>query len=173
MQEVFVETLVAKKPTKKDALLRGAVVVGMLVLGAPSYIMASFNLYFTVIGAVVCAGLLYCIYYFWTALNLEFEYILTGSEMDVDRISAHRSRKHLLTVDCKDIAAMGRYQTGLEGDRKPLFYCADPQEGAWYFVTQEGQMVVFTPAAKLLEGMRVSLPRQVVNEVFIKGRNLL
>lgn len=83
MQEVFVETLVAKKPTKKDALLRGAVVVGMLVLGAPSYIMASFNLYFTVIGAVVCAGLLYCIYYFWTALNLEFEYILTGSEMDV------------------------------------------------------------------------------------------
>ena len=59
MQEVFVETLVAKKPTKKDALLRGAVVVGMLVLGAPSYIMASFNLYFTVIGAVVCACLLY------------------------------------------------------------------------------------------------------------------
>ena len=99
MQEVFVETLVAKKPTKKDALLRGAVVVGMLVLGAPSYIIASFNLYFTVIGAVVCAGLLYCIYYFWTALNLEFEYILTGSEMDVDRISAHRSCKHLLTVD--------------------------------------------------------------------------
>ena len=34
-------------------------------------------------------------------------------------------------------------------------------------------MVVFTPDAKLLEGMRVSLPRQVVNEVFIKGRNLL
>ena len=35
MQEVFVETLVAKKPTRKDALLRGAIVVGMLILGTP------------------------------------------------------------------------------------------------------------------------------------------
>ena len=121
MQEVFVETLVAKKPTGKDALLRGAMVVGLFVLGTPIYIMASFNLYVTIIGALISAGLLYCLYYFWTALNLEFEYILTGSEMDVDRISAHRSRKHLLTVDCKEIEAMGRYKPGMEGERKPLF----------------------------------------------------
>ena len=172
MQEVFVETMVAKKPTKRDALLRGGAAVGVFILGIPIFMVSFSNLYMTILGAAVCAGLLYCIYYFWTSLNLEYEYILTGSEMDVDQISAHRSRKHLMTVDCSGISAMGRYQPGLEGDKKPLFYCADPQEGAWYFVSQEGQMVVFTPDSKLLEGMRVSLPRQVVNEVFIKGRNL-
>ena len=72
----------------------------------------------------------------------------------------------------KTSAAMGRYQPGLEGDRKPLFTALIPRRGL-VLRHPRGADGGLHPDAKLLEGMRVSLPRQVVNEVFIKGRNLL
>lgn len=55
----------------------------------------------------LAAAALYGGYYLTTKLDVEYEYIFTNGEIDVDKITAQRSRKRLITFRCGSATDFG------------------------------------------------------------------
>ncbi len=55
------------------------------------------------IASIIVAAMWWGIYFLITSRNLEFEYILTNGELDIDKVIGKRKRKRLLSVTAKEI----------------------------------------------------------------------
>jgi hypothetical protein len=166
MGDVFVEHMVQQTPTNKLYMKKGlyavtAAVVGLLpwmvevFLGIP----ISMLLPMSVIGAgwgvvILCRR-----------LDLEFEYIVTNGEMDVDKIIGRRSRKRMFTVDCRifDILAPLKPEYSSEYESQTITNVIDVSSGpnapdCWFaiFNAKDGArtLLVFEPNEKMLEAFR-------------------
>lgn len=97
MGDVFLEQLVKKKNTGMDIFKKVLIMLAgiLLCLVALNFVFSQF---FGPIALLVAVGAIYFAWFFITALNLEFEYIYTNGEIDVDKIMAKRKRKRLTTV---------------------------------------------------------------------------
>ncbi len=102
--------------------------------------------------------------------NIEYEYILTNGELDVDKIVAQRSRTRLFTLKCADIEAVGEYKSGMQlGER--VFTCCNPDdEGAFFLRARDTSgkalAVVITPNEKMQEAIKLYLPRIIQRNAF-------
>ncbi|MCL2083967.1 MAG: hypothetical protein FWH06_01755, partial [Oscillospiraceae bacterium] len=109
------------------------------------------------------AGGLYLLFLLYRHLNVEFEYILTNGEMDIDRITGKSRRKRLLTVDCRalevcaPIESIAQYENAQYTKRldvssgqndAPRHFMVAPAKGG-------GRMlVIFEPDDRILSAMR-------------------
>jgi hypothetical protein len=102
---------------------------------------------------------------FFRRLNLEFEYIVTNGEMDVDKIMGRRTRKRLLTVDCRsfDILAPCRPDYSSEYESQTISSVIDVSShsgapGRWFavFNAKDGSrtLLIFEPNEKMLDAFR-------------------
>ncbi len=78
--------------------------------------------------AILIVAAIYGGVYLTKQMNVEYEYIFTNGEIDVDLITGKNSRKRLLTFNCKDIERIEKYSAGsamfLEGEYdKKSIYC--------------------------------------------------
>ena len=69
-------------------------------------------------------------------LNVEYEYIFTNGEIDVDIITSRTDRKRLITFKCKDIERIEKYRQGLsmfekEQYAKKSIYCNAKDEDVY------------------------------------------
>ena len=166
MADVFVECLVKKVPTGRERLIQWGGTLLLAALGAVLIVLG--GLYFlTLLLALACfAGA----YYFFTLFQVEYEYAVTNGEMDFDQITAKRSRKRLLTIQCAQAEAFGRYSSGMKlpaGVQKTLFLGRNPSaDNQYYFVVphpEKGKLlVVFQGEEKCLRAIRPFVPRRVV-----------
>ena len=192
MSDIFLEHLVKKKRTTSDkiqvALIIGAGVVVtlmlltvMLVMGAAFAGMDGQNamirqMTFTV-GLLLIAGAWYGAYLLINGRSIEYEYIVTNNELDIDKVLAKKGRKHLITVDIRAAQLMARtdddannavYKNPPEGV-KVLDYSAMSKEYMTYFidcmVEEERKIVVFQPPQKMVEALWKHNPRAVKKDV--------
>lgn len=102
----FLEYLVKKKSDGKDVALRiGIILLAVLVSLVVFAIFVSIS-YLRAFSffAVLCIG--YGAYILLSRMDIEYEYIFTNGELDIDIIRGRRLRKRLTTVKCKDIRIM-------------------------------------------------------------------
>ncbi len=100
MDDIFNEQLVKRGATKRDITLRVGLytfavvlmMLGILFLG-PLGIVLIFVIY---LGA----------YYLNSMLNVEYEYIFTNGELDIDCIYSKSRRKRMCTVNLADVEIM-------------------------------------------------------------------
>lgn len=97
MGDVFLEQLVKKKNTSTDIVKKALIMLLGLILCflALNFVFSQF---FGTIALLIAVGAIYFAWFFMTSLNLEFEYIYTNGEIDVDKIMAKRKRKRMTTV---------------------------------------------------------------------------
>ena len=98
----FKEQIVRKIPTKNDKIQKIFIMIASVALAALCFIFP-FGTQFSVIGIFLAAAALYGGYYLTTKLDVEYEYIFTNGEIDVDKISLylraqHRSLPALVTI---------------------------------------------------------------------------
>ena len=86
----FKEQIVRKIPTKNDKIQKIFIMIASVALAALCFIFP-FGTQFSVIGIFLAAAALYGGYYLTTKLDVEYEYIFTNGEIDVDKITAQRS----------------------------------------------------------------------------------
>ncbi len=98
MGDVFLEQLVKKKNSSVDLLKKVGIMVAGLVIAFAAMLFGFGSQFFGSIALLLAVGAIYFAWYFMTSLNLEFEYIYTNGEIDVDRIAAKRKRKRMTTV---------------------------------------------------------------------------
>lgn len=177
----FIEYLIKKKKDGKDiafiVLLCAAGTVFSVAMFAVMFamFMSGNGELSTPIGLLVIAAAWYAVYKFVSSRDVEFEYILTNSEMDIDKVMPKFGRKRLVSWDFKSIeicAAVDDAAHRYEYDNAPdkIYDCTgDKDYSDVYFVDfdseNEGKVrVLFQPTSKIIETAR----KYNMRKVFIK-----
>ncbi len=172
MGDVFLEHIVKKVPTMKDALIKVGIIFAAFIL---IYLMLTLSAQIPIISSIMPAvfvALCFLGYKLFTAQNYEFEYIVTNGELDIDKIIAKRSRKRILNVKPNDFELLAPYNEKNKAayengtfaktiDASSSKYAKD----VWFGVAvtkKDGRIrFLFEPTEKMIENMRQHMPRKI------------
>ena len=156
------EQLVRKQTEPKDILLRVLIATGTMILIFIS-VMAALITGITPI-ILVAFGVCYVAYILFSATYVEYEYIVTNNDLDIDKITGKRKRKRLITLKLNTVKQWGEY-TGNEGSRDVnATVMASDASGydAWYLIADHSKlgklMVVFTPSQQTITNINFGVP---------------
>lgn len=160
----FCEQLVEKKKTTADIVKMVAISLG-LILGASACMVASIYLRFTFF-VFVAVGLLALGVWLVSGMNVEYEYIITNNEMDIDKIIGRRKRKRMITVDLSKTDDFGKYpsENNVESDTT-VHATTGLEKNAHYLLVQHkdyGKVkVIFNPNEKIREAIVQEFPNSL------------
>lgn len=166
----YCEQLIAKTRTGADtAKMALSIVLSLLVAAACVFFMLITGAIALIILAIISVGL-----GVWLAGNvgIEYEYIITNEEMDIDKVIGKRKRKRMITVDLRkatafeplpfesdDFDVIVQASSGLKKDA----YCMFVEHNDYGKVK-----ILFNPNQKTRDAIAHMLPKQlrekVVNE---------
>ncbi len=176
--DVFYEQIVVKQSTPTDILKK----VGLIVAALAVIVLVMFILpvvpeptiasIFGSIGLFLAAGAIYGTWFLLTSMNVEYEYILTNGEIDIDKIIARRKRKRLVTVNARNFTEMGKYSPAQhKGKSYPatIMACTNPEaEDCWYAVADHPKhgscLLVFNPNEHIRSGMKQYVKRAALKD---------
>lgn len=175
--DIYNEYIVKKKKTGRDiAISCLAVVLGLAVCYAALTVLSAVPLLSTFMLLIV-AAVVWGIYKVIAMTNLEYEYIFTNGEMDVDKIINRRSRKRVTVVNARKIDILAHrshedFKANFENaEIKKVNACISPDSEDLYFLMfrdeNEGEtlkMLLFNPNDKLLDGFKKYNPKRVFIE---------
>lgn len=174
MQDVFIEYMVRKQRTLQSTLLKLGIGIAAILVFILAFFFSPFLGAFSFFGVLVAFGAVYGGYMLITNMNVEFEYSLTNGEMDIDKITAQRRRKRLLSVKIREVDDFGKYAAqeheGKAYQTKISAYDHPDADDLYFFVIhhkEKGQtLVIFNANERMLEGMKPYLPRPIFHKVF-------
>ncbi len=167
--DIFVEHMVKRRPTGKDIAL-------MILYAFLALVVFIFGVFFSgallgpfsFVGAFLGVAALFGAYYLISNLSIEYEYIVTNGEIDVDKIMAKRRRKRLLTANARTFESFGLYrqQDHVGKDYTSRVYASESaDENTSYYavfthVKLGKTLLVFTPDERVLDALKKYIPRQ-------------
>lgn len=190
--DVFMEYIVKRKRTMADNLIAAliitatlAVTVFMLMalfligltLSSSQSAAAQFSTIIFGLGLVLVAAAWYGAVWVINLKSIEYEYILTNSEMDIDKIMAKKRRKRVLSVDFKKAELVANvnddeHNSSYKNQGADIRVCdftGNKENGNVYFadfmIEGEKTRVLFQPTSKMIESIRKFNP----GKVFIKS----
>lgn len=152
--DIFLEQLVVKNHTKSDQLKKVALCIGAaLVVVFAFFVLPLFGGISSTIGIVLVLVAIGFTFYLISNMRLEYEYIFTNGELDIDCIKAKTTRNRILSVKVKTFQEFGVYHSGEQGHLKydnKVSACGPEEEGETYFaVFQHGKrgtcILLFNP----------------------------
>lgn len=155
----FSEQLVERQGDKKTAFLKGLIVaIDILIIALIVMIAVWSGLTLSPLCLALIIASIWIAVYFWQGLNVEYEYIVTNDDLDIDKIIGKRKRKRLMSVDLKSVDEFFPYlnETELHSDVTVL---ADDGTGydMWYvFIDTEGNgkiAIIFNPDERTRENI--------------------
>lgn len=176
--DVFMEYLINRKKDAKDIIIISGIVVVALLL---TIVLLLALLMFAQVPMVGSIGMLLLVGIWWGAYqlmsrrNIEWEYILTNSEFDIDKIMSKKGRKRVLSIDFKNANLVARVDDtahnyeflGNETSKniKVMNFTGGKNVGEIYFIDimieNERKYVLFQPTSKMIEAIRKFNPRNV------------
>lgn len=108
MGDIFREQLVEVRKTSAVTMKKTGIIILAVILGLVAITFGG-----SLIGPLVVIGLIMGASYLIKSMNLEYEYILTNNELDIDKIMNKERRKRLLTIDIKQINVMAHIEDGM------------------------------------------------------------
>lgn len=113
--DTFIEQLVEKAAGKKETAFKILIGAGAVILAIGAFILLMmFGL--TPVGIVLGAGIFYGAYWLVSEQEIEYEYILTNGDLDIDKITAKKKRKRLLSAKLKTFEKFGKLSDAPEAD---------------------------------------------------------
>lgn len=148
----FTERLTRKVPETGEWLLA----LALALVGAAGIAFSA--VYLGGIAIVVAAGVLAAEIYLLPAIIVkEYEYILTDNILDIDMVTAKRSRKRLKSLDIKLLAECGR----AEGDVDGAFLCPSRRsDNLYYLKSEKGETVIIAPNEMMLRAFEYYMGRR-------------
>ncbi|MGM9937658.1 MAG: hypothetical protein ACI38A_09950 [Candidatus Ornithomonoglobus sp.] len=187
MNDIFLENLVPLKKDAKDKVIIGLTVFGGVILtlflfacmlgisfaAVTSEQLQKISSMTFSIGLLLVAFVWYGAYLIINTRNVEYEYIVTNNELDIDKVMSKKGRKHLITIDVKNATCMGRidddscnsvYKNPPEGV-KILDYSANSKTSFTYFidctVDETRKIVLCQLTNKMAEGLWRYNPKNI------------
>lgn len=166
--DTFNEYLVKKKPSKSDNIQKMFIGIGATFLALALFFAATGFLNSMGIGLILSAAALYGGYYLMSNMEIEYEYIVTNGEVDIDKIIGRKKRKRLVTINAKDFTAFGEYKTIMHNPSNinTTIMAHDGEiENAYYAEFNHGTLgqtrLIFSPNDKIIAGIKPYLSRLI------------
>ncbi len=172
MDNVFIEKLIAKKKEAKDYLFSVVICLAGLIILVASPILSR---YIPLLGSfwlLIAVGVVYGIYRLITSRDIEYEYIVTDGDLDIDMIIAKRKRKRIFSANCKEFDVVAPYKGQNHDSRlgnvtKHIKAVSSMNSKDVYFITLnykgERTAVFFEPDERILKAFKTFIPRKVEN----------
>ena len=182
LEDIYLEYMLKKKKDGKQKAIIAVVVLGGIILSCGLFIatfiaakmLAGTQLgsFAFSIGLVLIALLWYGAYLLISMQNLEYEYILTNSEMDIDKIMSKKGRKHIVSFDFRTVDVCANindndhnHEYKNRTPEKVYDVVGDKENENIYFVDfdDEGTLsrVIFQPTYKMMKSIRKFNPRNI------------
>lgn len=174
--DIFIEQLVKRKKTSKDALIIMGLILSFFVIIALAWILAIYvNPYFLMVGFFLLLGNCYVFWYFFTARNQEYEYIVTNNNLTIDRVIAKRKRKNVISIDLRKVEDMSQIKKREFNFKKydKILYTGETEFGKEQYqlavkTNKYGNtVIIFAPNQKVLDAMRPYLKATMVRENYL------
>ena len=186
--DVFMEYLIKRKRDAKYNILSALLIFSALIvtivllfvtlalgmsMGSADNGAAQFSSMFSGIGLLLIAGVWYGAYILINRRSIEYEYILTNSEMDVDKIMAKKRRKRMVSFDFKDAEIVADISDNMHNAEyknapeniKVMDFTGNKSNGRIYFadvmIEGEQKRILFQPTSKMLDSIKRYNPRKV------------
>ena len=169
--EEFMEYLVKKQQTSKDTMLKCLIVAAAFILAIAVYIIFINIPLIAFLGLFAAAAIIYGAWKLIKSFNIEYEYILTSHDLDVDRIIAKSRRKRLVSIDLRNIEIMApvseKYRHEYENDGiKEKFNASTGDASTEYFIKfshkEKGHaLLLFNPCESVIKFCKHAAPRKV------------
>lgn len=167
--DIFCEYIVRHKKSIKDYLIMAGVDVAAVIL---VFAVLLFYRYTFGFGFFIIAAIIYGAYILIRSRFIEYEYALTNNELDIDKIMAKKKRKHILTVDFKQVvicAAVNDDNFSSEYNNtaslsKTYDFSGICEYDVYFadFNTGDGRIrILFNPNDKMKDSLRIVNPRSV------------
>lgn len=127
-------------------------------------------IYLGMLSPIVILGIGYLAYYLVTMRNIEYEYIVTNGDIDIDMIINQRKRKRIFSANCKVFEVVARVNsdkyTPQIKSTKNVLDCSSHDSGAdkWFIYLKHNgtpKVVIFEPEEKMIDNFRIFIPRKV------------
>lgn len=164
--DIFLEKIVKRKKTALDGLMMAGIIILALLL---IMILSSIKVIAS-LSPLLVVGIGYLAYIFIRSRNVEYEYIVTNGDLDIDMIIAQRKRKRIFSGSCKDfevVAKMtsGQYDHNTQSIKKRINAVTALDSPDVYFITTvkdgEKTLIFFEPHPKMVESFKKYIPRKV------------
>lgn len=165
--DIFIEKLITRKKTGQDLLLLAGLILGGIVVIFAALSIPVVRSFWP----ILAAGIIYLIYYLITSRNIEYEYIVTNGDLDIDIIIAQRKRKRIFSASCKNFDIVARvnsenYNQDTKNIRNSIKAVSSMDSPNVYFVTLnykgERTVLYFEPDDRILNAFRSFIPRKVM-----------
>lgn len=147
----FSEQLIKKIPDKADYFKRGLIAAGEILILAVLAMLTLWSqfviLMFTLTAAI---GSFWLVRYLWDGTSVEYEYIVTNDDLDVDKIVGKRKRRRLITISLETVTELAPYlnETDVAADVTVVAHDATGED-MWYLLSETkdyGRVIVlFNP----------------------------
>ena len=157
----FKELLVTRKPNNTVFFKRTVIFIAALLIAVVLFIILN------VMSLVLIALLFWGAYLLIKNFDVEYEYICTNGDLDIDKITAKSRRKRLISVDLKNVLDFGSLNDkSLNKDYSIIDATSGESEDESYFLqfkdTKYGMCnVLITPDEDMLEVIKTYLPRTI------------
>lgn len=166
----FIEYMIKQKRTpsvafKKIMVYAAAFALSLIVM----FISLIFPSVLLSISPLVIVALFYVAYRINTSFDIEFEYILTNGELDIDKITHKSRRKRLMTIHCKSFIEFGKLDKNTKADDTGFTRVidagakSDTYDDYYAVFYKNGQKIklIFNPTLKMIDVFKLYAPRVV------------
>ncbi len=168
--DTFIEKLVAKRKTAVDFIIIALVVVAIL---AALFFFFMTNVRIGMgIDFLLVVGLIYFGYWLITSRSVEYEYIVTNGDLDIDMIIAKKKRKRIFSASCKDFEIVAPVKSSsfspqMQSIKNRIDASSSADSPDAYFIAlnhnNNRTLVIFEPDERILKNFRIYIPRKVLN----------
>jgi hypothetical protein len=164
--DIFNEQLITRQQNSKDLLKKiGFIVAGFVILGL-TMVLPIISGFFPVILVVVVIGEVFLLRRF----NVEYEYVFTNGDFDVDKIINKSKRKRTLSVNVNQFIIMvpvmnKDYAREIESFTKVFDISSgvvnENTYAAIYELSGSRVKLIFEPNQKMFDAIRSYIPRTI------------
>ena len=166
--DFFSEYIVKRKKSAKEFMLIAAMVLGAILL---IFILLAFARYLASFLLLFIAAVFYFLYIGITSMNIEYEYIVTNGDLDIDKIVSQRKRTKIISVHARSF----EYFAPLTSEHKNAYEDSsitkrfdltsntgsDNVYFAVYYKNNDKILFTFEPTKKMIDDFARYVPRRV------------
>lgn len=167
MGDIFNEQLVEKSSSLKDNIIRVAIVISAIVIIVICSIVPFLVGFLVPIAVVIIAGAVFLI----RRLNIEYEYVFTSGDLDIDKIFNKNKRKKFLNIDVRSIEIMAPinskdHASELSNYEKVIDCSSGINKNNTYaaMLVNDGKKIklIIEPNEKMLKAIKKYIPRKIM-----------
>lgn len=166
--DTYKEQNVKKAVTTNDTIRKFALILSSIsISGILLLLTMMFLPQYFLVAIVASVFLVYGAFYLLKDLEVEYEYLYTNGDLDIDKIMGQRKRKRLVTIEMVRVTKLEKYTDDVEfdDDRTVVDASSNYDEQHWYMEFASKKYgdccLIFTPNEEMLDMIIQGLPRSL------------